>query len=348
MFELLRTGYITDDFSTLGGLASVAYGDPEYFREVQNQIYFQSPTRFLDVQRPSDIFESFFGSREAFTEALLEGLESQYQSDGQFRDYVDVRFGADWREKISPDLQNRFFGNLDSLEGYGLSLSDYVEFVVEELLPGAPASGSVVDSIVDEVRSNPLVGSDSSLIAKAVSNNPQTKLSVPPSSTRIDLNNSVDLGYDYRGIDIPSGYLTPQDYWSDVAYPGMTNQVTPTGFKDFISNGYVGYLSSTPLEGLFNPIGAQSISDAPGSTSDPASLSNPSVFSQFPEELQADRDVFSISLMGERLNGYTTFDPSTMSNGDLLNTSQVPSFDEDNKDPEGGLNPTARNFTPAF
>lgn len=339
----MKTGYITDDFSTLGGLASVAYGDPEYFREVQNQIYLSSPTRFLDVQRPSDVFECFLGSRATFSKMVLEALEAEYASNQQFTDYVDIRFGAEWRSKLLPAIEAKFFDSLDSVEKYGLTLSDYIGIVIKELLPETAISA--ISSVMEE---RPGLGRDSKLIAKVVSNNPQTKLSVPPSGARVSLSNSVDLGYDYRGVEIVSGYITPQEYWNDVAYPGLTDTSVPLGFKGSVSEGYVGYLSSNPLEGLYNPVGAQSISDAPGATTVPYSPLSSSVLSQFSGDLLGDRDVFSISLMGEKLNGYTTFDPSVMSNGDLLDTSQVPTFEDDNQDPQGGLNPTARNFTPAF
>lgn len=338
----MKTGYITDDFSTLGGLASVAYGDPEYFREVQNQIYFASPTRFLDIQRPSDIFESFLGSRKSFKNVVLEAMENQYEADQLFADYVDVEFGADWREVVLPRIEGEFFDSLDSTEAYGLSLSDYVGLVTEQLLPNNPSQEKLISAISETAISQPKTGKDIELMSKVVSNNPQTKLSIPPLNARVDLSNSADLGYDNRGVEITSGYITPQQYWNDVAYPGMTGSIMPTGLKDSVSNGYVGYLSSAPLEQLFNPVGAQSVSDAPTSVYDP------SIFGQFPDELQGDRDVFSVSLMGEKLNGYTTFDPATMSNGDFLDTSQVPQFEDDNKDPQGGLNPAARNFTTAF
>lgn len=344
----MKTGYITDNFSTLGGLASVAYGDPEYFREVQNQIYLSSPTRFLDVQRPSDVFESFLGSRAIFSRMVLEALEAEYSSNQGFADYVDIRFGAEWRTRLLPSVESEFFGNLDSVEKYGLTLSDYVGMVVKELLPGAPAPETTVTAITGVIVDRPGSGPDTKLIAKIISNNPQTKLSVPPSNARVDLSNSVDLGYDYRGAEIVSGYITPQEYWSDIAYPGLRGNSEPTGLKNSVTEGYVGYLSSAPLEKLYNPIGAQSISDAPGNAMGSYSPLSSSILSQFSDNLQGDRDVFSISLMGERFNGYTTFDPSTMSNGDLLDGSQVPTFEDDNQDPQGGLNPAARNFTPAF
>lgn len=340
----MKTGYITDQFSTLGGLASVAYGDPEYFREVQNQIYSRSPSRFLDLQRPSDVLESFFGSKRALTELVLGALETQYSQNPDFTDYIDVNYGPNWRQVVGAGIEKSFFGYLDSVEDYGLSLSDYVKFVERDLFPNNPVSGGLTPAIYERVLEEPLVGQDAALMARLVSNNPQTKLSVPPLNSRVDLNNSVDLGYDYRGIDISTGYISPQNYWNDVAYPGMTDSSTPVEMRDSVVNGYVGYVSSSPLESLYNPSGSQSISDA--SVNFPYS---PSILDQFPDNLQADRDVYSISLIGEQINGFTTFDPATMSNGDLLDTSLVPTFEKDNADPQGGLISSARkDFSPVF
>lgn len=333
----MKTGYITDDFSTLGGLAAVSYGDPEYFREVQNQIYSQSPTKFLNTQRPSDIFESFFGTREYFMEMVLGALETQYSTNTDFANYVDIDFGADWKEKIISRLRQSIFEILDSVEKYGLSLSDYVGLAVKSSLPGLSDPSKIITAVASRVSSEPKIGADVGLISRAISNNPQTKISVPPTSARIDLESSVDLGSDYRGVEFSTGYISPRDYWNGLAFPGLTDILKSA------TSGYVGYLSSTPLEALYNPAGAASVSADTG-TSVPVS----SILSQFPDNLQADRDVYAISLMGEQFNGFTTFDPATMSNGDLMDTSLVPTFETDNKDSQGGLNSAARTFTTAF
>ena len=115
----MKTGYITDSFSTLGGLASVAYGDPEYFREVQNQIYLGSPTRFLDMHRPSSILADFLGSPERLTEIVMSILEQRYQNKAEFADLVDVYLGADWRNLLRSSIANEFFYTVDSVEAYG-------------------------------------------------------------------------------------------------------------------------------------------------------------------------------------------------------------------------------------
>ena len=342
----MKTGYVTDDFSTLGGLAAVSYGDPEYFREVQNQIYSQSPTKFLNTQRPSDIFESFFGTKERFMEIVLSALETQYSDSIDFANYADINHGADWREEIIPVLRKGFFETLDSVEKYGLSLSDYIGLAIKSSLSSVTNSDEIVKAITSRVLEEPGVGVDARLIAQAVSNNPQTKISIPPSGARIDLESSVDLGTDYRGVEFSSGYISPGDYWNNIAFPGLTNTSVPGNLIKSVTNGYVGYLSSTPLEALYNPTGALSVSGIPSGGIGSMPIS--SILSQFPDTLQADRDVYAVSLMGEKFNGFTTFDPATMSNGDLIDTSLVPTFEENNKDPQGGLNPTARNFTTAF
>lgn len=340
----MKTGYITDSFSTLGGLAAVAYGDSEYFREVQNQIYAQSPTKFLNLQQPSDIFESFFGTKEFFAEIVLKALVSQYATEQKFADFVDVKFGPTWKTTLLAEFKSNFFDQLNSTEEYGLTLLNYVGRVVERTLPGFTQSEELANKISSTIQNEPRVGADANLIAKAVSNNPQVKVSVPPTNSRVNLNTSVDLGSDYRGVKISQGYISPQNYWNDIAFPGLTNSVVPTGLKDAVKSGYVGYLSTTPLEALYNQSGGSSVLNTPDRDGAPIS----SILSQFPDSLPGDRDIYSISLLGEKLNGYTTFDPGTMSNGDLLDRSLTPAFEEDNSDPQGGLNSTARNFTPAF
>lgn len=349
MVSALKTRYVTDSFSTLGGLASVAYGDPEYFREVQNQVYAQSPTRFLDMHRPSAVVADFFGSSERVVREIMTALESRYQTDSVFSDYIDIEFGADWRDVLEDRISVEFFLVVDAQESYNLTMSDYLGVTFSNVLPLFPDVRSLSAGVLERLQNLADVGEDVQLISRVASNNPQTKLSVPPLDSRVDLEGSVDLGSDYRGVEFTLGYITPQEYWKDVAYPGLTSAVIPTALRDSINQGYVGYSSQTPLEALFNPVGAQSVSstDLPVESTSPTN-SPASYLSQFPEQLQADKDVYSISLMGETLNGYTTFDPATMSNGDLIDQSQVPQFEEENADPLGGLTSSSRNFTTAF
>ena len=274
-------------------------------------------------------------------EMVLDALETQYSTNTDFANYADIDLGADWKEKIVSKLRQSIFEILDSVEKYGLSLSDYVGLAIKSSLPGLPDPSGIITAVTSRVSSEPKIGTDAGLISRAISNNPQTKISVPPTGARIDLESSVDLGSDYRGVEFSTGYISPRDYWNGLAFPGLTDILKSA------TSGYVGYLSSTPLEALYNPAGAASVS---GTVFADTGMSVPvsSVLSQFPDNLQADRDVYAISLMGEQFNGFTAFDPATMSNGDLMDTSLVPTFETDNKDSQGGLNPTARTFTTTF
>jgi hypothetical protein len=381
----LKTGFVTDSFSSLGGLAAVAYGDADYFREVQNQIYRSSVSGFVDTLRPSSTFESFLPSEGYFLNLVLSALEDEYDLDEFFTDYIDVALGPFWRTRVEKDFMRSMYSALDSPSNYGLTLSDYVALSVRSTIfykvdsvqgvTDKPSSAGfttvylnttdepptpqelerrVIDGIVSAVKADALIGRDAEFVIKLASNNPQTKISVPPPDAVIPLEVSVDLGLDYRGTEFVSSYLPPKDYYSNVAYPGFVGSTSlPVNFRDSVIQGYVGYPSGLPLELVFNPVGAESIRNM--DMTSPASLLAPtdpfsagSVLGSLPSLSQSDRDIYDISLIGPTMNGYLSFDPGTMSNGDLLNASLIPQFESDNADKDGGLNPASRNFSTAL
>jgi hypothetical protein len=277
------------------------------------------------------------------------------------------------------------YSALDSPSNYGLTLSDYVALCVRSTIfyrvdgvqgvtDKASSSGftvvyldsadepptpqelerNVVDGIVSAVKADAIIGRDAEFVIKLISNNPQTKISVPPPDAVIPLETSVDLGLDYRGTEFVSSYLPPKDYYSNVAYPGFIGSTSlPVNFRDSVIQGYVGYPSGLPLELVFNPVGSESIRNM--DMNSPVSLLAPtdpfnagSVLGDLPSLSQSDRDIYNISLIGPTMNGYLSFDPGTMSNGDLINTSLIPKFESDNADKDGGLNPASRNFSTAL
>ena len=241
----MKTAYLTDNFSTLGGLASVAYRDPEFFREVKNQIYFQSPTQFIDSQRPSDVFESFLGNKKTITEKILGVLENDYATDGKLTDYLDINVGPDWRQiftqRFYPALQNQ----LDSVSTYNVPLSQHISSVFEIIFPGL-ADGDLVSRSVEELEKINTSTTGAKLAGVLVGNNPQTKLSIPPPDSKIPLDSNVNLGLDYRGVNFATGYSTLEDYWENIPYPGMSSpSIIPATFKESILDGLVGYLSNS-------------------------------------------------------------------------------------------------------
>jgi hypothetical protein len=338
----LKTAYLTDEFSTLGGLGAVAYKDPEFFREVQNQIYFGSPTQFADVQRPSDIFESFLGNKKIITQKALSVLESNYAADGEVTDYLDINTGPDWRQtflkKFYPVLQNQ----LDSTSSYNVSLIQHISATLSIIFPKLP-NQEITLRIVEQLEGINTSPTGAKFAAVLAGNNPQTKLSVPPPNSKVPLDSSVDLGLDYRGVNFATGYSTLEDYWGNIPYPGMSSpSIIPATLRESILGGLVGYSSSNPLEAIYNPVGAGSIVNVGFNSSEAINFSDPFgsgfILGEIPFTNIGDTDV-SISLIGETLNGLTTFDPTP---------SPSPEFAKQNPDADGGLNPLSRSFNLAF
>jgi hypothetical protein len=301
------------------------------------------------MHRPSAILADFFGSLEKLISEIVSGLEDKYKDDPEFNNYIDVNVGPNWKNTVTERINVELPFAIDSVEDYGATISDYLNITFSRVLPDVPSLQTLSADISKVLENVKGVGVDIPLMTRVISNNPQSKLSIPPIDSRINLENSASIGSDFRGVEFTKGYITPQDYWKDIAYPGLTSSSIPIGFRDTINQGYVNYPSITPLENLFNPIGAQSISDLDIESESSSPMgSSASYLNQFPESAKADSEIYSISLIGESINGFTTFDPSIMSNGDLLDQSQVPQFDNENSDPQGGLMASARNFEPAF
>lgn len=117
----------------------------------------------------------------------------------------------------------------------------------------------------------------------------------------------------------------------------------PTNFNKILKAGYVGY-SPNRLENVFNPPGARSV----GSELSGRAQSIMAELSRSPNVLQGEREIYDISLIGARLNGFTSFEPRTDSNGDRIDQGLVPNLDERNKDEELGIIYPAREFKPAY
>ena len=350
----MKIGYITDDFSTLAGLASVAYGSVDSFREVQNQIINSSPTKVFDAQLPSDIFQSFLISEDYFNEVVMDSLLEEYSNNEEFADYIDEELGVNWVTKTKTSLLKDLYLEINSFSGYGNGLEGYLSNSLKYLFPGYTDIQDLSREIISSIMSDPALGDDIKLISSVVANNPHTKISTPPKNTTVPLLESIDLDKDFRGVSFVTGYLTPQDYFSEVAYPGFENTSSvPSTFKDSVLDGYVGYPSNISLETIFNPSGAESLRDIP--TAIASVLSDSDIWnaasvlgqlSDIPGLDKGDTDIYEISLIGPRVNNLLTFDPATMSNGDYFDTSALPKIL--NVDKEDGVPMSSRNFSNTF
>lgn len=290
----MATNYLTNQFSSLGGLAAVAYGDVNYFREVQNQIFQNSITYFLDLHRPSGLVEDFFYSDELLKEYLINSLEGLYDTNQEFEDFIDIYVGPLWREIFIEGLLVNFKSEYDINPSYSLTFEMYlkraiertmVEYkskeVFEEELVTAPlgkgvlksldytrsfddiielsegAVDSSVSAISDEIKSDSYLGVDFPKVSLLLSNNPQTKISQVKPDVVLPLAETINLGRDFKDVEYEKGYLSPQDYFQNIPYPRAANisRQLPPSFKDSIRQGYIGYPTIQPLEQIYNPIG---------------------------------------------------------------------------------------------
>lgn len=332
----------------------MAYGSVDSFREVQNQIINSSPTKVFDAQLPSDIFQSFLISEDYFNEVVMDSLLEEYSNNEEFADYVDEELGVNWVTKTKTSLLKDLYLEINSFSGYGNGLEGYLSSSLKYLFPGYTDIQDLSRGIISSIMSDPALGDDIKLISSVVANNPHTKISTPPKNTTVPLLESIDLDKDFRGVSFVTGYLTPQDYFSEVAYPGFENASSiPSTFKDSVLDGYVGYPSNISLETIFNPSGAESLRDIP--TAIASVLSDSDIWnaasvlgqlSDIPGLDKGDTDIYEISLIGPRVNNLLTFDPATMSNGDYFDTSALPKIL--NVDKEDGVPMSSRNFSNTF
>ena len=354
---MTKSNYATDAYSSLGGLAAVAYGSPDYFREVKNQIHMMSPTRGLDFNLPSSLFSGLYGQGDEVKSHISNALQYLYFEPGDFKDWVDVNKSNlgenNWYNSLSSKIESEFWNNLDSNSGYYKGLSDYIEMSLDT--PGLsipPVLYPLVTSaIAEELRSNVAVGENADEMISVVNNNSLTKLDKIPPDTVIPLEDSIQLGSDYNGVPFDVGYLTLKDYYNNIAYPKMTadTNTLPTSLNESSQYGYVGY-SPYSVEELFNPAMATSLNEEEGNTINstlPQALEElaSSAMSKMPQDI---KDIYNISLISLDLAGFTSFDPKTMSNGDMLDPASLPNYNGTNSDPEKGNLFTSRNKRTAF
>jgi hypothetical protein len=399
----VATNYLTNQFSSLSGLASVAYGSPNYFREVQNQIFQNSITYFLDLHRPSGLIEDFFYSDELLKEYLLASLENLYDTNQEFQDFIDIYIGPLWREVFVDNLLVNFKSEYDTNSNYSLTFEKYLELgikktllqytakeIFQEIIPPEPLSlissgvqkspaatgvgksksldySSDFDELLDtneaiindqiaaisiEIKSDPYLGVDFPKISNLLNNNPQTKIAQVKPDVIIPLKESIDLGKDFKNVEFEKGYLPPQDYFENVSYPKARDisRQLPATFKDSIRQGYVGYPTTQPLEQIYNPVGNIGAGDINLDDLTQPSFSNSVLGSlnDISSITPTDEDVYSISLIGPTINGYTSFNPQTQSNGDLISSSLLPNFNENNFDKEKGSNFFDRDLGTVF
>ena len=321
--------YLTDPWSTISGLAAVAYGSPDRYPEVANQVRRKSVTGFLGPTPPGDVI----GGRldlSSFTNALT----SEYDRGQDFTRFIDSQGQtlSFWSEKLYHDVLQAY----NEFSTYESSLTDALEYVTGGL--GVTLNVQrVKDDLVKSV-------ADLDLYSRLASNVTHNKLDKLPAGTRIQLDDSTSLDSDSSGIGFPTGYLTPRDYFNGVAYPGMGVDGTnlPDNIVKSLTEGYQGYATLQPLDDLLRPglatlMSLADISDIRGTNRAIAGLGTIGTLkdlSGIGSMSPADQIMYSVDLseIVVGMNGYTVYDPATDSNGDFIDIALAPDYSSENSD----------------
>jgi hypothetical protein len=255
-----KSNFLTDSFSTTGGLAAVAYGSSSFFPAVADQIKRGSKTKALDSQRPSQVFLDFVGTKNFVLDVFKSVIQSEYDSEGIITDFIDL-YASDVNV-FSTELLETFLFSIDEYSSYSISPSTIIFDSIEKTIYKFNASSDLeIDSAIlsskieEEFIKFGYVGEDVSNVLVLVINNPNTKITSAPPDDLIQLDIQGVSTKDSRGVDRVYGTISPVDYYNGIAYKNEGSSI-----KKSIIQGYVGYpLVSLLGESLLNPDGYENV-----------------------------------------------------------------------------------------
>ena len=257
---MAKSNFLTDSFSTTGGLAAVAYGSSSLFPTVADQIKRGSRTKAIDSQRPSQVFLDFVGTKNFVLDVFKSLIQSEYDSEEIITDFIDL-YASDV-DTFSSTLLEIFLSGIDEYSTYSISpstiFSDSVERTVYRFNANSDLeidSATLSSKIEEEFIKFGYVGEDVSSVLVLIINNPNTKITSAPPDNLIKLDVQGVSTRDSRGVDRVYGTISPVDYYKGVAYKNEGSSI-----KKSIVQGYVGYpLVSLLGESLLNPDGYENV-----------------------------------------------------------------------------------------
>lgn len=296
----------------------------------------------------SPILPSSIVSDKLSIDNLTLALQDEYDRGESFARYIDSQ-GSNLAT-VSSGLYDKMLSAYNEISSYETSLIDAVEYAMGDM--GIDAR-RLVDTLTNSA-------SDLELSSRMAASVPLAKLDKLPAGTRIELDDNTPLDVDERGISVSTGYLTPDQYFSDIAYPGTGNTADdlPTSIVRSVSEGYNGYATLQPLDDLLRPglatlLSLTDIRDVNNVSRAVAGLGTLDTLRDLTglgSMNPADRAMYGIddlaSLVVE-MNGYTVYDP-LKSGGDFSDPSTRPDYNSENADPGGGLTPSTRPRTTPF
>ena len=245
--------FLTDKFTTLGGLAAVAYGSSLSFGSVGDEIKKRSITKSLDKQLPSNVLLDFLGTKTVLLDVFKAVFQAEYDKLTPFTDFIDIHSSI---AKFSSLCTESFFNNLNVQSTYSVSTLEIIERSITESFlreGGSEEIGvdiqSLTNNVIVKIQNLERVGQDVEKLVTLISNNPNTKITAAIPDTTVSLPSELSLEKDSRGVDRKYGTIPPRDYFSGVGFVTDGDSIRKSALQ-----GYVGYpLFSLLGESLLNP-----------------------------------------------------------------------------------------------
>jgi hypothetical protein len=249
-----KSNFLTDQFSTIGGLASVAYGSSSLFPTVADQIKQSSKTKALDSQLPSHALLDFLGTRKLIEDIFRSVVIEEYGITENVTDFVDIYVTDVGRFiSIATDL---FIANVNKNSVYSVAPTKIIADSLEEaglrFVNPIPLELNLFNFAIKIEKAFielGYAGEDFVPFVSLLINNPKTKVTQAPPDSIITLDVKGISTKDERGVERIYGTISPQEYYSGVALKEQGSSI-----KESILQGYVGYpLFSLLGESLLNP-----------------------------------------------------------------------------------------------
>ena len=240
---MAKNNFLTDKFSTTGGLAAVAYGSSELFYTVADQIRAGSISSPLDDQLPSNLILDFVNTQSVIEEAMYRVLELEYAKMEEFADFIDI-FCQENLNKYTTLVCSALLALVNRVSDYNSSLESLLEESLEESAKRTRIDPAlkldytgIAKSIIKEFASETYLIEDLNKVMAIAVNNPITKISAAPPDTLVPLNQQGRLGKTYRGVDINVGTTSVENYYNGIS----SYDITEGSIQSSVSQGYVGY-----------------------------------------------------------------------------------------------------------
>lgn len=248
---MASNNYLTDKFTSVGGLAAVAYGSSTLFNTVADQIKSGSRTRSLDYQLPSNLLLDYLGSEKVLIDIFSSALLKEYNKNSNFTDFIDIHSSLD---EFSNKLSKFFLRTINEKSTYSETSTSILSEAFEKTQRYFSGEDIEIDSqeitfhLIEEFYLFNYLGSDIEKVISLAINNPITKVASATPDTIVSLSKTSYQNKNVRGVERNVGTISPQKY-----YAGEAFNLEGDSIRNSVLQGRVGYpLVSLLGESLLN------------------------------------------------------------------------------------------------